>query len=203
LPSNLSRKTNILLFIPNEMLRSLPSGEVHRIFDHYAQSSSRDSAGGAARDNLSPTSAMSLGSDDGAVDARDAAIRDRLGNRALLRLSGDILERLRRLLADEMRTNAGGMSAQVQRDKVEREISFHLHGANEAERQNTVMSLLLSKAAASRAKSSTNGSSSSSATPSSKSSISRSVFMQVWNSMAQELFTVRTGGDLALGCVLM
>ena len=107
----------------------------------------------------------------------------------LSKFCGDLLERLRRLLCDEIKKQGGVSGSSAISDAAQREMEFIVRGKNEEERKTTIIHLILSKAA-----SAAGGGSGKNY------SISKNVFIQVWGTLAQELFTPRTDG--ALGCVI-
>lgn len=155
LPASLPKTANILQFVPTPALRNLGPQDLARLFEFYASSTP-------------------------AGEAKEKLRRDDLA-----KLAADILERLRRMLGEEMRKQ--GLSASAIPAALERELDFIVpRGKSEEERRNNLLAILLSKAAAHGGKGS--------------SSISKAVFMQVWGGLSQELFTVRQDG--ALGCVI-
>jgi len=164
LPASLPKSANILQFIRTDLLRQLPGNDVQKLFEFYHNCSA---TGGASSAAASPG-----GTGDKVLSKGD-----------LQRLCGDILERLRRVLAEEVRKQSGNSaSASDVAESVERELGFLLRGKNDDERRTNLLLLLLSKAGAK--------------TP----QLTKAAFMQCWGHVAQTLFTVRTDG--ALGCTI-
>jgi hypothetical protein len=164
LPASLPKSANILQFIRTDLLRQLPGNDVQKLFEFYHNCSA---TGGA-----SSTAASPGGTGDKVLSKGD-----------LQRLCGDILERLRRVLAEEVRKQSGNSaSASDIAESVERELGFLVRGKNDDERRTNLLLLMLSKAGVK--------------TP----QLSKAAFMQCWGHVAQTLFTVRT--DEALGCTI-
>lgn len=159
LPASLPRTANILQFVPTPALRSLGPADLGRLFEFYA--------------NSTPVGES----------------KEKLRREDLQKLAADILERLRRMLGEEMRKQ--GLSASAIPAALERELDFIVPAKSkgEEERRANLVAILLSKAAAHGQGGAGKGG-----------SISKAAFMQVWGGLCQELFTVRQDG--ALGCVI-
>ena len=106
--------------------------------------------------------------------------KDKLRKDDLLRLAGDIIERVKRLLGEEMKKQ--GMSVSQIPKGIEVEIGTLFRGKDDTERKTNLVMILAQKSGQHKAQ------------------VPKSAFFQVWGSLAQELFTVRTDG--ALGCVI-
>lgn len=162
IPLSLPKTANLLQFIPTESLRSGLSGQDQsKLFEFYA-----------------------------GFSAGPGEAKDRLRKEDLLKLAGDILERLRRMLGEEMR--AQGLSASSIPQALDREMEFVVRGKNEEERKQNLVGMMVAKVP--------QGMSSSSGGGGHKSAITKAAFLQVWGEVSKELFTVRQDG--ALGCVI-
>jgi len=156
IPASLPKTANLLQFIPTEQLRALGATDVQRLFDFYVGSSG---GGGSTAANG----------------------EKHLSRSDLQRLCTDLLERVRRVLAEEVRRQGVSASSDVA-TAVERELGFLVRGKSDEEKKTSLMLIMLNKAHSKTA------------------TISKNAFIHVWGALAAELFTVKT--EEALGCVI-